>query len=202
VDDAYGPPFTVTDHTELVKAVLERPLHIIKYLDVPEGQAPTTMQVLDAALQVRSFDAATKARLEAARASYLLFEEHAKEAAFTERGKRVHDALEGKSVPEMIATLDDLLAREDSHHTSAGIRLARDILVDGADSIYSPDSPEAELLEGSHTHALSGLQQVAQQDAAAAYVTQMIGDFPGVAAAPGAISAGTAFVVIYEAFFG
>jgi hypothetical protein len=162
------------------------------------------MQVLDAALQVRSFDAATKARLEAARAGYLLFEEHAKDAASTERGKRVHDALEGKSVPEMIATLDDLLAHEDSNDASAGIRLARDTLVDGADSIYSPDSPETELLEGSHTHAThSGAQQVAQQDATAQAITQMIGDtYPGVAAAPGAISAAVAVAIIYQAFFG
>ena len=61
MSDRYEPPFTVADHTKLVAAILARPLHVIKYLDIPKGQPPTTVQVLDAALQVRSFDAATKA---------------------------------------------------------------------------------------------------------------------------------------------
>lgn len=156
MDDTYQPPFTVAEHTKLVQAVLERPLHVIKYLDVPKGQVPTTLQVLDAALQVRSFDAATKARLQEARTGYLQLEEHAGSAPLTERRERVHAALEGKSVTEMIAALDDMLAQEDLHDTSGGgIKLAREILVDGADSIYFPDSSVTELLDGpakSDTH--------------------------------------------------
>jgi hypothetical protein len=44
MEDAYEPPFTASDHTKLVRAVLERPLHVIKYLNVPPGQSPTTLQ--------------------------------------------------------------------------------------------------------------------------------------------------------------
>lgn len=208
MSDKYEPPFSVTDHTKLVEAILARPLHVIKYLDIPQGQPPTTLRVLDAALQVRSFDAATKARLQEARAGYLQFEEQAGNKVLTERRGRVHAALEGKSVPEMIAALDQLLAEEGFHDDStAGIKLAREILVDGADSIYSPDSPGAELLDiRTHggTHG-TGTQQVAQADAstAAALAGLDIGSpFPITLPATAGVSAGTAIAIIVVSVLG
>lgn len=42
--DAYEQPFTAADHTKLVEAVLERPLHVIKYLNVSAGQSPPPLR--------------------------------------------------------------------------------------------------------------------------------------------------------------
>ena len=64
MDDTAEVRFTPADHTTVVRAVLEHPLHVIKHLDVGRGQVPTTLQVLDAALQVRSFDAEVKRLLQ------------------------------------------------------------------------------------------------------------------------------------------
>jgi hypothetical protein len=200
MEDVYQGPFTAADHTKLVRAVLEHPLHVIKYLNVPNGQSPTPLQVVDAALKVRSFDAATKARLQDARASYVLFEEEqAKDsAAFTEHRERVRAALEGKSIAEMIAAIDYLLAQGLDDRWTAGLEFAKAILVDGAESIYSPDFSAYELMEtatfASHT---TGAQHVAQAD-----VEFSAGSGSASAAAAGVASAGAAVVVIYEAFFG
>jgi hypothetical protein len=208
MSDRYEPPFTVADHTKLVEAILARPLHVIKYLDIPKGQPPTTLQVLDAALQVRSFDTATKARLQEARAGYLEFEEQAGNKVLTERRGRVHAALEGKSVPEMIAALDHLLAEEGLHDDStAGIKLAREILVDGADSIYSPDSAGAELMDV-HTHSGThgtGTQQVAQADASTAAALAGLdtrSPIPISLPVTAGVSAGTAIAIIVVSVLG
>lgn len=215
MEDAYEPPFTAADHTKLMRAVLERPLHVIKYLNVPRGQSPTNLQVIDAALQVKSFDAATKARLQEARAAGLRFEEEqAKDSAsFTERRDRVQAALEGKSIPEMIAAVDYLLAQEQLDDRSVrGLEVAKEILVDGADSIYSPDFPAWELLDeggpsvsgrirsaGAAAAHTTGAHQVAQADATAAGTcgsTDICGAFAGF------VSVGEAELIIYDAFFG
>jgi hypothetical protein len=213
MEDEYEPPFTAADHTKLVRAVLEHPLHVIKYLDVPRGQSPTTLQVIDAALQVRSFDSGTKARLQESRAAYLRFEEEQAQdsASFTERRDRVHAALEGKSIPEMIAAVDDLLKQEHLDDRSArGLELAKEILVDGADSIYSPDFSAWELLEGAPSASgrirslgaaaahRTGAHIVAEGDAFAASTCS--GDLCGAAA--GGFSIGVAVGIIYNAFFG
>ncbi|MCW2780674.1 MAG: hypothetical protein JWR35_1123 [Marmoricola sp.] len=199
MEDVYeAPPFTAADHTKLVKAVLDRPLHVIKYLDVPSGHAPTNLEVVDAALQVKSFDDETKARLRAARAGYLRFEEEraGRSASFTAHLERVHAALEGKSITEMIAAVDTLLAQEHlDDHAAAGLQLAKAILIDGADSIYAPDYPVYELLE---TVAFTGAQQVAQVDAD--FAAAGGGGSSGGAAA-GLGSVGAAIAVIYGAFF-
>src|SRR6266540_3801371 len=161
MEDAYEPPFTAADHTKLVRAVLERPLHVIKYLNVPRGQSPTTMQLIDAALQVKSFDSGTKARLQEARTACLRFEEEQARdsAAYTERGDRLQAALEGKSIPEMIAAVDDLLAQEQLDDRSrGGLTLAKAILEDGADSIYSLDFPVWELVDDGGPSGPGGTQ--------------------------------------------
>jgi hypothetical protein len=201
MEDAYQGPFTASDHTRLMKAVLEHPLHVIKYLSVPSGQSPSRLEVIDAALKVESFDAATKARLEAAREAYLLFEEEqAKDpATFTEHRDRMRAALEGKSIAEMITAIDYMLAQEGhgDNRWSAGLEFAKAILVDGADSIYSPDFPAYELMEtatfAGHT---TGAHATAQAD-----IEFSPGTSSASAAAAGAFSAGYAIGVIYEAFF-
>jgi hypothetical protein len=198
MEDVYEAPFTAADHTKLMKAVLQRPLHVIRYLNTPSGQSPTTLEVIDAALEVRSFDADTKARLRDARASYLRFqEERAKDsAAFTQHLEGVHAALDGKSISDMIAALDDLLAQEHlDHRSTAGLEFAKAILMDGADSIYSPDFSVYELLE---TTTSAGAQQEAQVDADFAAAG---GGGPSGGAAAGAGSIGAAISVIYDAFF-
>src|SRR5438105_3263690 len=114
MEDVYEAPFTAADHTKLVKAVLEHPLHVIKYLNVPSGQSPSALEVIDAALKVKSFDAATKARLRAARAGHLRLEAEQAHfpASFTEHLERLQAALADKSIPEMIAAVDHLLEQQ------------------------------------------------------------------------------------------
>jgi hypothetical protein len=212
MDDKYEPPFTAQDHTKLVRAVMEKPLHVIKYLDLPPGREPTTQEVLEAALQVRSFDPATKARLKDAAAAFAGLEQERSrdEVAFNERQGRVRAATDGKPVEEKIAALGDLLAREDLDERSvAGLRFARDILVDGADSIYASESAFNELLPdasaaGAEASAApasghtTGAQQVAQVDAE---VASHGGGSSVEGAAAGAASIGAAVSVIYDAFF-
>jgi regulator of RNase E activity RraB len=197
MDDVYEGTFTAADHTKLVRAVLEHPLHVIKYLNVPSGQSPSTLDVIDAALKVKSFDAVTKARLTAAREGYLQFEaERAQDPTFfTEWVGTVRSALDQPSMADMIAAVDHLLAQKDlDNRSKAGLEFAKAILVDGADSIYSPDFPAYELME---TATFTGAHQVAQVD-----VEFSPGTGAASAAAAGAASAGAAIAVIYEAFFG
>jgi len=199
-------PFTAADHTKLVRAVLDRPLHVIKYLNVPRGQSPSTLDVADAALKVRAFDPATKARLQAARAGYLRLEAERAQfsASFNEHLERVHAALADKSIAEMIAALDHLRAQEGlDDRSKGGLELARAILVDGADSIYSPDFSVYELLDTATHEAAAGhttgAHQVAQVDAECAAAA---GPTSEGGAAAGLCSVGAAAVVIYDAFFG
>jgi hypothetical protein len=98
-------------------------------------------------------------------------------------------------IAHMIAALDRLLLQQDlDNRTVAGLEFAKAILVDGADSIYSPDFSAYELMG---TATFTGAQQVAQVD-----VQFSPGAGAASAAAAGAASAGAAVVVIYEAFFG
>jgi hypothetical protein len=197
MEDEYAEPFTAADHTKLVKAVLEHPLHVIKYLNVPSGQSPSTLEVIDAALKVKSFDAATKARLKAAREGYRRLEaERAQDPTFfTEWVEMVRAALDQPSIAGMIAAIDRLLLQKGLDNRSiAGLEFAKAILVDGADSIYSSDFSAYELME---TVTFTGAQQVAQVD-----VEFSPGTGAASAAAAGAASAGAAVAVIYQAFFG
>jgi hypothetical protein len=198
MEDVYEAPFTAADHTKLVRAVLEHPLHVIKYLNVPSGQSPTPLEVIEAALKVRSFDAGTKARLQDARAGYLQLEEDRAKysASFTQHLERVHAALDGKSIADMISALDYLLAQEHlDDRSTAGLEFAKAILVDGADSIYSPDFSVGELLE---TATFTGAHAVAEVDAECAAAG---GGGSSGGAAAGVCSIGAAVAVIYEAFF-
>jgi hypothetical protein len=124
--------------------------------------------VIDAALKVGSFDAATKARLNAAREAYLFEEERANDsAAFSEHPERMRAALEGKSIAEMITAIDYMLAQEGhgDDRWSAGLEFAKAVLVDGADSIYSPDFPAYELMEtATFAGQTTGAHATAQAD--------------------------------------
>ena len=210
--DSYEPPFTAENHTKLVAAVMDKPLHVIRYLSLAPGRSPTTQEVLEAALKVESFDTATKARLQdAANAFFALDEERKRdEAAYNERQLRVRTALDGKSLEDKITALDELLSREQlDDRTAAGLRFARDILTDGASTIYSAANPFYELLsnvepagvEPSGTPAsghTTGAQQVAQVDAE--FTSHGGGgSIPGAVA--GAASIGAGVGVIVDAFF-
>jgi hypothetical protein len=197
MEGVYERQFTASDHTALVKAVLEHPLHVIKYLNVPSGQSPSTLEVMDAALKVKSFDEATKERLKAAREGYVRLEaERAQDpTSFNKWRETVGAALDQPSIRDMIAAIGQLLEQKDLDNQSvASLEFAKAILVDGADSIYSPDHPAYELME---TATFTGAHQVAQVD-----VEFSPGTGSASAAAAGAASAGAAIVVIYEAFFG
>lgn len=154
--------------------------------------------MVDAALKVRSFDAQTKTRLQAARVAYLRFEDDrsARSASFIEHLERVHAALDGKSVADMITALDHLLEQDLDEGATAGLEVAKAVLVDGATSIYSPDFSFTELLESATD---TGVQEVAQVDAECAAAA---GGGSGGGAVAGAGSIGAAIAVVYHAFFG
>ena len=200
-------PFTPADHTALVAAVLEHPLHVIKYLEVPPDQTPTTLQVLDAALRVKSFDSDTKWRLRAARNAHVTIEE-ARRTTTQESStqlERIRSAVSHGSVTEMIAALEEILhdtTLEVDERTT--IENAQAILIDGAGTIYSPTYPPNELLESSSD---APTPSVAQADATAlaegtgVAVSAMASPLLGVPYAAGT-SAATAVVAVLETVFG
>jgi hypothetical protein len=201
MEDEYAEPFTPAEHTRLVRLVLEHPLHVIKYLDMERGQTPTILQVLDAALQVRSFDPDTRRLLKTARAAYVEVEQARGQSASTAHVDRMRAALADKTVPEMITALDDLLRDDDLDDNSrAGAELARAVLIDGAGTIYSPKYPPNELLESASDAPTPG-QQVALADGMATADATMA--MAGTLTLPytAAVSAGTAAALIVEAIF-
>jgi hypothetical protein len=203
MDQDYAASFTAADHTRIVRAVLEHPLHVIKQLHIRPGQAPTAVEVLDAALQVRSFDADLKLLLTSARAACVQVTDA------LARADRPPDleiagfraALEAGPVTEMISRLDALGREHDLDEASSRvIGQAREILIDGAGTIYAPTYPPNELLESADSPA-SG---VAQADAMAlAQAAPLIPDVPGVALGYAAgTSAATAVTAVLQSVFG
>ena len=204
---------TPADHTALVRAVLEHPLHVIRYLDLAPGQRSTPLQVVDAALQVRAFDDHTKQLLRVAKAAQ---PEYERITSGTDDGSgsraKITEALEGTSVADMIAGLDKLLSDDSFTGSKEAVEFAKNMLLDGQDTIYAPDFGPNEILDGP-----VGPQGAAQQPAAAdppahmtgaesvahtdADIAAMAGSGDIAGAVGGIASIGAAIHVIEDAFF-
>lgn len=201
--------FTIADHTLLVQAVLERPLHVIHYLAWVPGSPPTDVQVLDAALKVRSFDDATKTRLRVVR-ELLPGIEQAKEdlpREFLDAIDQLQDQITERPLEEKLSILAKAReGRADDDLLTIAADAAQKILRDGAKTIYAPDFPPLELLESKQRF---GVQDVAAVDviggsigAAGGFaVGGPAGAAAGAAVGAGATSAGAGIVAIAQAVF-
>ncbi|ODU05265.1 MAG: hypothetical protein ABS81_08105 [Pseudonocardia sp. SCN 72-86] len=198
--------FTAADHTALISAVLDHPFHIIRHLDMHPGDRPTPHDILAAALQVRSFDTATKARLRAARDAYAKHGDTRNSALFATRTAKISTLLDDtETIEEMIAVFDQLLTTDDPDHGyMVGLEAARAVLIDGKDSIYSPAHPFYELVDPMQAGADDAVVFAAHTSGAHHVAKVDIATFPGQdtasSALAGAASTIQAISMVIEVF--
>jgi hypothetical protein len=147
----FGPagdePLTVTDHTLIMRAVMDHPMRLLRYVPSKyksrKGPRPSGGEVLQAALQVEEIDEYTKGRIRMVLDLLPKIEEGM--AALPESAKSTVDDLRqrlaNKSVEEKRSVFRDadLRRRHRDDGLAAGMDVAAQILEDGLDSIYSPD---------------------------------------------------------------
>lgn len=162
-----GYSLKITDHTLIMRAIVDRILLVVQYLDVPKGTVPTPIQTIEAALRVRSFDAHTRQLLQQVH-DLLPVIEAGKENLprdFTTEMTALQGRLIGLPVTEQLSVLDQARqAYDDTGIFAAGIDSATQILRAGADTLYSADSPLMELMEVTAT-THSALGDIAATDA-------------------------------------
>ncbi|MFE5795521.1 hypothetical protein ACFQ8C_23495 [Streptomyces sp. NPDC056503] len=143
--DPWGP-LGPKDHTLILREVLSRPVQVIRYLDLKDGQArPTGEEVLEAALQVEQIDDYTKERMRAVLELLPRLEEARaglprsvqQELRGLQRKLEQAPGVEGK-----VRLLRDpglRSAKDTEGYVDAGLEQAALILEDGASTIYAPD---------------------------------------------------------------
>lgn len=196
---------TIEDHTFLVQAVLDRPLHVMRYLELPKREVPTPEQVLDAALKVRSFDAETKSRLRRVRDLFPVVEAGKAQLprTFLDEMERLSAEVTGKPVGEKLSIIARAReAQANDYLLATGLEIGEQILRDGADSIYAADFPAAELLENP---TFDTVEDIAAIDVITGSIGAGVGALAGgvgavpagaVAAGAGSLGAGIAAIVI------
>jgi hypothetical protein len=150
----------VADHTALVQAVIDRPLHVLRYLNLVEGVPPTPAEVLEAASKVTSFDSKTRTRIKLVRDVYPILE--AGSAQLPQPSlravERLQAALIGKPIEQKIVVIAQMRQECDSDGgLAAALGYAEEILLDGAETIYAPENPIYELLDGSEFSTIGDL---------------------------------------------
>ncbi len=220
-----GGPLVVNDHTIIMRAIMEHPMQVIRYLPSQykskTGPRPSGKEVLQAALQVEQIDSYTKARMQAVLDILPQMEEG--QAALPDSLKRslesLRQQLTNKSVAEQRRTLRDVGFRSQHREhpgVAEGMEVAAQILADGQDSIYSPDHSFYKLLnEGQGSLRAAGrdvISDIGSFDTIGATAGGAIGSAAGgIGAAPGAVAAGAgasagaaighAIVAIWDAIF-
>jgi len=203
---------TITDHTLVMQAVVDRILLVVHYLDVPAETPPTPAQVIDAALKVRSFDADTRQILQQIQELLPVIEAGKEQLPrdFIDEMTALQGRLTGLPVTQKLSVLDE--SRQEYHDAgifAAGIDCATQILQTGADSIYSADSSLMELMDiSAATH--SALGDIAAIDAIGGAIGGgagfLLGGPPGVvvggAAGGGGASLGALGTAVYLAATG
>ena len=185
-------PLVIQDHTIIMKAIMEHPLQVIRYLPnrykSKTGGRPSGGEVLQAALRVDQIDDYTKGRIRAV--LELLPEIEARQASLPESLKQAVDDLRqqlaNKSVAEKRSLLRDsgLRRRYRDDGLADGMEFAAQLLEDGRDSIYSPDHGFYKMLQGTRGSS-----------AARAGVVGDIADADGIGGAAGAV-VGSFFAVV------
>jgi hypothetical protein len=221
-----GGPLVVEDHTIIMKAIMENPLQVIRYLpseykSSKTSRRPSGNEVLQAALEVNEIDSYVKARIRAVLDILPQIEEA--QADLPQRLKQSVDDLQqrlaNKTVEEQSRLLRDADLRSryrGQGGVAEGMDVAARILEDGQDSIYSPEhSFYALLAEGqglSRAAARDAISDIGTFDTIGATAGGAIGSAAGgVGAGPGAVAGGAgasvgaaighAVVAIWDAIF-
>jgi hypothetical protein len=200
-----GGPLVVEDHTIIMKAIMEHPLQVIRYLPdqykSKTGPRPSGKEVLQAALQVDQIDNYVKARIRAVLDLLPQIEEG--QAALPQSLKQSMDDLRqqlaNKTVGEQRRLLRDAGLRSRYREyggVAEGMEVAARIMEDGQDSIYSPDHSFYKLLQegqgSSRAAARDALSDIGSMDTIGATVGGATGSLGGgIGAAPGAVIGGT-----------
>ncbi|MBE1551834.1 hypothetical protein GGC64_005921 [Mycobacterium sp. OAS707] len=141
---------TAAEHTKVMQAFMQYPLHVVHYLATPKGQAPTEREVLEAALQVRAFD--DEVRDVVQRALDMLPAITAQKDNVSGEVREALDQLEediqNKSLDDVIKVVQATRARVPQ--LADNLAFVEEMYQDGADTIYSPLYPPAEFLYPRH----------------------------------------------------
>lgn len=192
-------PLTIQDHTAIVRAIMERPFHVIRYMDESTRTPnPSPRDVLEAALQVEQFDNYTKDRIRIVLDILPRIEEAQKSAQPTLKraAESLRKQLEGMPLPEQARMLRDLKAKYKEHEgLPEGMEFAAQMLEDGQASIYSPDFGFYQMLKeggrGTTAVARDAVDTVKDADAIGAALGGGAGLIvAGVGAGPGAAAGG------------
>jgi hypothetical protein len=199
-----GEPLTPRDHTTIIRAIMDHPMEVIKYLDRKERDPkPSDREVLEAALQVEGIDDFVKDLIR--RILEILGPLERERSRGSGEVDRMLDELRGqiagRSIEEKVRVLRDRKTRA-RYRSQAGVEegmeVAAQILEDGATSVYSEDHPFYRMLrEGKRRAAReekgTTAGDVADADGIGAAVGGVWGSLAaGVGAGPGAVAAGAA----------
>jgi hypothetical protein len=196
-------PLTVGDHTLIMRAIMEHPMQLLRYLPSKykskNGGRPSGGEVLQAALQVEQIDDYTKGRIR--RVLEVLPEIEARQASLPEPAKRtvddLHQQLANKTTEEQRSLLRDAGARSRQRQDGLadGMEVAARMLEDGADSIYTPEFSFYKLLQegqaASRAVARDAISDIGSMDTIGATAGGAVGSVAGgVGAGPGAVAGG------------
>jgi hypothetical protein len=197
-------PLTPKDHTTIIRAIMDHPMEVIKYLGRKERDPkPSEREVLEAALQVEGIDDFVKDRIRRVLEILGLLEEaRSRDSGGLDRSlDELRGQIAGRSIEEKVRVLRDRRTRT-RYRSQAGVEegmeYAAQILDDGATSIYSENHPFYRMLrEGKRRAAREekGITagDVADVDSIGATIGGAIGTVAaGVGAGPGAVAAGAA----------
>ncbi len=221
---AGGGPFTVQDHTLIMRSVMDNALQIIRRLPgkykSKGGPPPTGAVVLEAALKVKEIDPAVKARIREMLPIGRRLEES--KSNLPQAAKRALDDLQQRLARETgrgkLRVLRDRnnRMRIDGVDLTASMELTAQILEDGESSIYSPDHSFYRMLNRSSATARP-IDIIKDADAGGGTIGGFVGtwfspEFGDIGIAGGAATGATftsagavigiAAYEIYDAIFG
>ncbi|WP_156226613.1 hypothetical protein [Corynebacterium comes] len=190
------PPLTPSDHTVIIRAIMENAFAVIKHLDDPRSRKPDGAEVLRAALKVGGIADWVKDLISAVLSVLEQIDaQRGNEPAAARRAvDDLRDRLQGLPLDRKIELLRGEQGRYRSNDGMAeGMELAASILEDGASTIYSADFPFNRMLtEGSGARKPS-LGATADADGVGGVAGALIGTpIAGVGAGPGAVAGGAA----------
>jgi hypothetical protein len=200
ISGAGGGPFTVQDHTLIMKAIMDNALQVVRRLPgkykSKGGPRPTGTAVLKAALQVNEIDSAVKARIREMLPIGRRFEES--KSNLPQGAKRALDDLQKRLARETGGGKLRLLRdpntrnRNDGVDLTASMEIAAQMLEDGESSIYSPDHSFFRML-GRSSATARPIDDIKDADTVFGTAGGFWGTWiePGLGTAAGAVTIGT-----------
>lgn len=217
-----SPDLVPEDHTIIMKAIMDHPLQVVRYLPegykTKDGGRPTGTEALQAALRVEQISEYVKDKIRKVLAIMPKIEQA--QADLPESTKRAVDALRqqlsNKTLEEKRSVFRDAGFRRRYREVpglNEGMEIAAQILEDGQDSIYSSDHSFYRLLQEGRGSSSSTAREltggdIADADGIGAAAGGAVGSIAGgVGAGPGAVaggagaSAGMAIVAVISWIF-